>query len=234
MKCQQGAKTMNTTKNAIFIFSCIPFVLSAYSSYSAKTVLDTIAAESEMTITPSKAQVSEFEAQNKTYCSPFTDDACYNITPNFIANNSDFMIFKYEASNASFLLYDDEVYLIDDHMGGFGITSMALADLNKDGRYELYYTFSWGSGIHRSQIGYFDPKRRKFTVFDDAVPFSDIILTMDTDRNLYINSVTPDFYDHVSDVDFTIKAQEQIGAIVLEHNKIKAKLDSDILEQTIN
>ena len=56
MKCQQGAKTMNTTKNAIFIFSCIPFVLSAYSSYSAKTVLDTIAAESEMTITPSKAQ----------------------------------------------------------------------------------------------------------------------------------------------------------------------------------
>lgn len=46
--------------------------------------------------------------------------------------------------------------------------------------------------------------------------------------------MTPDFYDHVSDVDFTIKAQEQIGAIVLERNKIKAKLDSDILEQTIN
>ena len=196
--------------------------------------LDTCAPESEITITSTQTLVSEAEAKNKDYTSHYDADICYNITPDFITNNSEFSIFKYEKSNASFLMYDDELYLLDDHMGGYGITSMALADLNKDAQYELYFTFSWGSGIHRSQIGYFNSSTKKVTIFDDSIFFSDTMLTMDTDGNLYVNSVTSDFYEQDSDVDFSVTAEDRIGSIVLKHNKITAEIDPEILKQKPN
>lgn len=86
--------------------------------------------------------MSSFTAKNTGFTSGYEADECYNVTPAFIADNSDYAVFKYSNSTESFILYDDEVYSIGTCVGGFGITSMALADLNKDGMYELYYTFS--------------------------------------------------------------------------------------------
>ena len=225
---------MKRTLGAIYIIYCIPFILIACATTPGNKALDTCAPESEITITSTQTLVSEAEAKNKDYTSHYDADICYNITPDFITNNSELSIFKYEKSNASFLMYDDELYLLDDHMGGYGITSMALADLNKDAQYELYFTFSWGSGIHRSQIGYFNSSTKKVTIFDDSIFFSDTMLTMDTDGNLYVNSVTSDFYEQDSDVDFSVTAEDRIGSIVLKHNKITAEIDPEILKQKPN
>ena len=38
-------------------------------------------------------------------------------------------------------------------VGGSGVMSLRAADLLGLGRDQLYYTFSWGSGLHRSQVG---------------------------------------------------------------------------------
>lgn len=222
---------MKRIPSAIYIAYCIPFILIACATTPGNKALDTYAPESEITITSTQTLVSKAEAKNKDYTSHYDADICYNITPDFITNNSEYSIFKYEKSCASFLLYDDELYLLDNHMGGYGITSMALADLNKDAQYELYFTFSWGSGIHRSQIGYFDPNTKKVTIFDDSIFISDTMLTIDTNGNLYVNSVTSDFYEQDSNVDFSVKAQDRIGSIVLKQNKITAEIDPEILKQ---
>lgn len=57
------------------------------------------------------------------------------------------------------------------------------------------------------------------------------MLTMDTDGNLYVNSVTSDFYEQDSSIDFSVKAQDKIGSIVLKQNKITSEIDSEILKQ---
>ncbi len=67
-------------------------------------------------------------------------------------------VFKVTAEPANmctFVIKDKTVYPIGGCFGGWGVMSMAVADLDEDSSPELYYTHSWGSGIHRSQIGVF-------------------------------------------------------------------------------
>lgn len=192
-------------------------MICSINTISENAALGTLAAESEMVITSSDIQVSDFLTKNSNFRTSYDTDKCYNITPDFIADNSDFMIFKYRESTESFIMYQGEVYSIGTCFGGCGITSMALADLNEDGQYELYYTFSWGSGLHRSQIGYFDPANKEVTIFDYSLLYSDMMLTTNESGELRVNSAT---LTVDSFVDFSIKAQELTGAIELEENSI--------------
>ena len=59
------------------------------------------------------------------------------------------------------------------------MTAFAVADLNKDGMKELYFTYSWGSGIHRSQVGYFDTATKTVTCFKDSNANSDMSFYVD-------------------------------------------------------
>lgn len=101
-------------------------------------------------------------------------DQCFQITPKDIRENSGYRIFKYNLSGASYLLYKGKVHLLGEFFGGCGITDARLADLNDDGVNELYFTFSWGSGIHRAQAGYFDPVRERVKIFNHACPDNDL------------------------------------------------------------
>ncbi len=197
----------------------------------AWTALDALAPQSELKITPSKKQVAAFEAQNVDFESPYDADECYNITPDFVADHSGYMIFKYERSNETFILYDGQVYRLGEGLGRSNITSVALADLNRDGQYELYFTFLWGSGILRSQIGYFNPANKKVTIFDQSVFISELMLTVNDSGTLCVNTVTSDYYDIDSSVDYVVKAQEQIGTITFERHRITAQIDQSILDQ---
>ncbi len=148
----------------------------------------------------------------------YDTDECYNITPDFVADNSDYYIFKYSSSTESFIMYDGEIYSIGTCFGGFGITSMALADLNKDGTYELYYTFSYGSGLHHSHVGYFEPINKEIHVFeDDDLLNSDMVLTVNDSGDLCVNSAIFDMDDFVN---FTIKAEYFIGTLGFEENQV--------------
>lgn len=99
----------------------------------------------------------------------------------------------------------------------YGITSVALADINMDHQYELYYTFSWGSGIHRSEIGYFDPVNKEITIFDESFYDSDMILTVNESGDLCVNSAVLDFDTYV---DFSIKAENLMGKIIFDRDEI--------------
>jgi hypothetical protein len=101
--------------------------------------------------------VQDFLGLQGEFHSGYDADTCYNITPDSFEETSGYSVFKYGTSCASFLLYENVVYPLGEWFGGFGVTSMVLNDLNKDGKQELYFTSSFGSGLHRSHIAYFDP-----------------------------------------------------------------------------
>ena len=119
--------------------------------------------------------VNDFLKHLKEFQSGYTPDTCYNITPGFGAN-PDYSIFKFDASCASFLLYENEAYPLGEWFGGYGVTSMALADLNDDGRQELFFTYSFGSGLHRSHIAYFDPSLKQVVPVEYAHLNKDMIV----------------------------------------------------------
>lgn len=54
---------------------------------------------------------------------------------------------------ASYLVFGGRAHLLCGGIGGHGIQSMCVTDLDGDGAPELTYTYSWGSGIHRSLVG---------------------------------------------------------------------------------
>ena len=187
---------------------------------SGSVALAVLAPEGSLTVDSSREHVSGFIAANTGFTSSYDRDECYNITPGFLADHSGYGVFKYDTSSETFILYDGSAYSIGPCIGGFGITSMALADLNADGRYELYYTFSWGSGFPRSQAGYFDPADREVTVFDMDFRDSELMLTTNEAGELCVYSA---ILNADSFVDFSVRAEELRGRIVADKGKILLK-----------
>lgn len=162
--------------------------------------------------------VGDFLSLQKDFTSGYDNDTCYNITPPSIAENSDFRIFKYDTSCASFLLYNNDIYPLGIWLGGFGVTDMKLADIDHDGEMELYFTFSWGSGMHRSQAGYFNPTSREMVIFDYSCMNEDMMLVSNDQGGLSLHKATLSQME--SFVSFTIKADERIADIVFENGGI--------------
>lgn len=210
---------------AMFCFSDYFSYLSDRSSESRG--LEVIAPEFEMSITPSASQVPEFmKLQNgsvEEYGEEYGAELYYNITPDFIADHSNFLIFKNIISGMGYIMYENEIYITGSYFGGYGITGMALADINQDGCYELYYTYSCGSGIPRSEIGYFDPVTGDTVVFDEAFFLSQIMLTGDEAGDLCVRTAKTAERDSM--VEYSIEAEDFLGRIVNENNKITLIVD---------
>ncbi len=204
---------------AAFILAAVLTVLYLFSQ-SRTGALDIITGGVTVKLSPSENGVQSFMALNKDYSSGYENDLCYNITPDYIKDNSEYAIFKYIKSSASFLLYKNNVYLLGDYFGGSGFTNSALADMNSDGQYELYFTFSWGSGLHRSQVGYFDPALNEIVVFDYANLDNDLMLT-EHNNTLVINKA--EYTNAHSFTDFTVTAKETLGMIKYEDGLISLK-----------
>lgn len=166
---------------------------------------------------PSSDGVEGFLTLLDGYRGDFDDDLCYNVTPKDIADKYDFSIFKFDKSCSSFLLYDDKVYPLGEWFGGYGVTSFAVADLNEDGESELYFTCSWGSGIHRSQVGYFDTASKEAVLFDFSIWFQEWMLGTDSDNALCV-------YDadcHIkSYVDIEMSARDKVASIIVDGENI--------------
>jgi hypothetical protein len=58
---------------------------------------------------------------------------------------------------ASLLVGHGKVWKLGEYFGGSGVMSACLADLDGDGREELVYSYSFGSGIHRSHVAAWKP-----------------------------------------------------------------------------
>lgn len=86
----------------------------------------------------------------------FSYDTVFNITPDSMTEEADFQIFKCNTSCLTILTYNGDCYELGIGIGGYGVVDAVLYDYNGDGASELLYTYSWGSGLHRSCAAYFD------------------------------------------------------------------------------
>ncbi|MBQ4284361.1 MAG: hypothetical protein IJB96_10600 [Lachnospira sp.] len=84
------------------------------------------------------------------------EENCYNVTPPLVSEKMDVKIFKDMYSFSSFILIDGAVYNLCMSHGGYGFTSAVPYDYDNDGNLDLLVTASWGSGMHRTEISYFN------------------------------------------------------------------------------
>lgn len=80
----------------------------------------------------------------------------YNITPREITEKYGFSVFKYGEFDQAYLFYRGDVRGIGESAGGYGISSMAVADINGDKYPEIYYNESHGFGSYLSGVSYID------------------------------------------------------------------------------
>jgi len=52
----------------------------------------------------------------------------------------------------AFIIRDRQVFPLGEGFGGSGVMSMCVADLYGDGQPKLIFSYSWGSGVHRSLV----------------------------------------------------------------------------------
>jgi hypothetical protein len=73
--------------------------------------------------------------------------------------------------NESFLIHGDRVLQMGTATGGLGLTSVEIADLDRDGMVELYFTYSFGSGIHQSRIGMYAPTYVEDRIYEAGIGY---------------------------------------------------------------
>lgn len=139
----------------------------------------------------SKEYVSEFmdiigDAQYEGLLSgaDFSEDFCYNVTPQSIAEQTDYKIFKFSNTCSSFVLIDEKVYELCMSFGGYGFVNALPCDFDANGNIDLLVASSFGSGMHRSQISIFNVTTKESTVLFDTSetenPNMDLIVSAQT------------------------------------------------------
>ena len=115
------------------------------------------------------------------------EENCFNVTPEQVASETNFQIFKFSDSSASFIMIDNEIYALCEWFGGHGFINAVPCDFDNDGNIDLLVASSWGSGLHRSIISVFNSVTKKSTVIYD---------TSTTDNpqiDLFVSTSSPSF-----------------------------------------
>lgn len=169
--------------------------------------------------------VDDFLALHDDFRHRYASNTCYNITPDYIRDNSDYRIFKYNASSASFLLYEGEIYPLAEWGGGYGVTSMALADMDGDESPELYFTYSLGSGLHWSLVAYFNPVTEQVTPLEYVRMMGDLLIAHNLEGGLSLFEATISSQDGFANLE--ARGGEHVSDVVYVNGQIRLNQTSD-------
>lgn len=114
----------------------------------------------------------------KYISAPITDIAgdFADITPDAVFEATGCQIFKDNATYESYLVSDGTVVPIATGFGGFGITDILPCDLDENGQTDILYAYSWGSGLHRSQLAVYNLTDKAETGLDYVNLNNDMLL----------------------------------------------------------
>lgn len=145
----------------------------------------------------------------------------YDITPKELREEIECQIFKINYTCETYIIYKSKVFHIGFGFGGFGVISLATCDIDRDGQKDLIYTFSWGAGLHRSQIGIFNLSTEKEKWLGFVQENEDIMLEKVSDRNfkVYIASLSSKSENDL--VHFNIIKQEHIADVQIKDVNIE-------------
>lgn len=162
----------------------------------------------------SNKNIDEFLTLYEVHNDKLNGNDWFRVSPSNIVEQYGLEIFKSESTCESYLMFEENIYLLGDYFGGYGVTSFAIADINLDDNIELYFTYSWGSGLHRSLVGYFDTKSKKIYQLDYVNYNNGSLLKVD-DGSLCIYDART---KSTSFVDIELEAIEKLTTITLNTN----------------
>lgn len=144
----------------------------------------------------------------------------YDITPKNVKGEIGCQVFKVNYTCESYVIYKSKIFHIGFGFGGFGIVSLTTCDFDGNGQKDLIYTYSWGSGLHRSLIGIFDFSKEKEQQLDFSQLNKDIMIDKISNNNfkIYIAGISSANSDFTH---FKLSKKEFVGDIKTINKKIK-------------
>lgn len=93
----------------------------------------------------------------------------YNLTPQEVADNTDYRIFKEMTEFGSYVTVGGEIYELCNSFGGFGFHNASVCDFDNNGVLDLIVRSSWGSGMHRDEISVFNMTEKRYDVILSSI-----------------------------------------------------------------
>ena len=128
--------------------------------------------------------------------------------------------------NETFLVtYNGKVIQMGTAVGGQGVSSMILSDLDQDGQSELYFTYSFGSGIHQTHLGVYAPAydlKKSYEV--ETYYLGDLMVFSEKKNHVGVRVVERDPETNVADF------QETLGQLRLEKVGLSPVLKLELIE----
>ncbi|MFI5384780.1 MAG: hypothetical protein ACHQ50_01555 [Fimbriimonadales bacterium] len=120
------------------------------------------------------------------------------ITTKEIADQLHAQVFKHKGYTVSitepeaYLVKDGKIYPLSVGSGGYGLTSMCVSTLGRNHVPALCYTYSWGSGIHRSHLEamLFDGKQPRTVAAPFVIRDIDLKLSISSDGGVRVYAVS--------------------------------------------
>lgn len=149
-----------------------------------------------------------------------------DVTSEEIRTETGCRIFTDDAFGGLFYLADGErCGELGLSFGGYGLCSAVPWDYDENGTVDLLYTYSWGSGMHRSILALFDrtkwEERELYGYFPDSdSPGSDLVVERETDEGgepvytVYTVDVQVQGYDPLN-LRFTKKEEAGVVSVVM-------------------
>jgi hypothetical protein len=137
-----------------------------------------------------------------------------------------FRITESPFENETFLISHSGVVIpMGTAVGGQGVSSMALSDLDQDGQAELYFTYSFGSGIHQTHLGVYAPAYDPEKIYAaETYYLGDLILFSDQQNQVGVRVVEPDPETK------TANHQDLLGQLQLEKVDFNLILKLELIE----
>jgi hypothetical protein len=127
--------------------------------------------------------------------------------------------------NESFLISGDSVLPMGTAVGGRGLTSLEIGDLDRDGSAELLFTYSFGSGIHQSRIGMYAPAYGKDRIIEAETGYlGDLGLFKEEMSAVGVRVVESD------DATLTLRYLDTLGYLAIEQHNGQAELVLQVAE----
>jgi hypothetical protein len=141
----------------------------------------------------------------------------YDITPKEVKKEIGCQIFKVNYTCETFIVYKSKMFMIGEGFGGYGVVNMETCDFDDDGQKDLIYTFSWGSGLHRSHIGVFNFTEEQEEWLDFQQMNDDIILKKISDDNfkVYTAKISGEDFIHLK-----LSRKEHVADVISKDGRV--------------
>ena len=125
----------------------------------------------------------------------------------------------------TFLIRGDTVLQLGTAVGGAGVTSIQVSDLDRDGSAELLFAYSFGSGIHQSRIGMYAPAYGDDRIYEaGTVYLGDVGLVKEDRSNVAVKVVEPD------DETATLRYLDTLGHLAIKKHEGQVSLVLQVAE----